>query len=987
MPAKILWTIEEAAVLLNALIQTLDGKIDRNTAVADVSEKLRKRAIDSGLDIDEIYRNTNGISLQMRSMEYILTDGLHGLNKPVKVFQEIVDLYKNDRARYNQLLKEIIGMSTNISVEEQFAQWLSTKVSPKELSDLYVVFPDVEAYCLRKNILHKRLFETTDCAAVEKILDTVNNKKLFRSIFRKNINKICTAMKYYYDFIKGVPAEEPIMQGKNKPETASVPIPPADNRQNTEEQSFAQKTELRVDFTASCDLAYTKPASVMYFNEIVSVENWTQAYVQAVKFLLEDYPDVFSNLLNKSIHGHGRIDFTDGNGLKHMYAAKMIGENLYLETNHSATDIVSRIRKILDICNVDYENLVIRYTNKETREPVPAEQRIFQSESKDTQSSDKSGERVKFIEWMKYSGVATTTIFSYLSAVNQCAKALNEYDITKEALLTITDTDALVRYRDELLTKTEFKKINEQQHNRFRSAFNKLIDYRSAGKPIKLAVAPPAPKPVNKEIPKIAIPDFSASGAVASNPELEHFDSILREYFSEGLLPNALRLDKFRMLYEDEYGAEPTQDDDLLISKLKKAGSFIDGRIYPKQDTQQSNLLADVLTEIINTLNNGARCVYLSCVMERWQQALTSQLSVYNSETLRGLLISQKVPGLIITDNVLKATTQKVHPEENIISVMKDNHYGLTYQQIQEKVWYIPLDEIKHTLVTTPEIVNVDAETYFYAPNFPASPEELQHLKMCMKSELEAKGYLVAQDIANIIHDKCHTIAINTVDYKDWAYRNILKYIFRDDFEFSGAVVSEKGKTIELWQVFRNYCRDHERISLDDLNTLKDELGVPIYWDTVLTEMVRVNANELIRRDLVHFDIDATDKVLDELCLGDYVALKDINLFLHFPAVEYPWNGFILESYLQTSKAFKLYHVSYASHGTFGVIVRSSSRFEDYRAVVVDMLAHSNEWKNAKQALELIVDKGYQARKRWTNFEQVTQEASLIREKLEAERM
>ena len=45
------------------------------------------------------------------------------------------------------------------------------------------------------------------------------------------------------------------------------------------------------------------------------------------------------------------------------------------------------------------------------------------------------------------------------------------------------------------------------------------------------------------------------------------------------------------------------------------------------------------------------------------------------------------------------------------------------------------------------------------------------------------------------------------------------------------------------------------------------------------------------------------------------------------------------------------------------------------------------EYVGKKQALELIVDKGYQARKRWTNFEQVTQEASLIREKLEAERM
>ena len=423
-----------------------------------------------------------------------------------------------------------------------------------------------------------------------------------------------------------------------------------------------------------------------------------------------------------------------------------------------------------------------------------------------------------------------------------------------------------------------------------------------------------------------------------------------------------------------------------LISMLKKAGSFIDGRIYPKQDKKQNNLIAEMFTEVINALNDGARCVYICCVMERWQHDLATQLNVYNEETLRALLISQRVPGLIITDYVLKATTQKVYPEENVIAVIRESHSGMTYQQLQEILWYIPLDTIKHALVTTPQIVNVDAETYFYAPNFPATPAELQHLKTCMASRIATKGYLVAQDIEAIIQEQCHTIAINTADYKDWAYRNILKYLFRDDFQFGGAVVSEKGRTLEMWQVYRGYCRDRELITLDELKSLKDELGVPIYWDSVMAEMVRINANEFVRRDLVHFDVSATDRVLNEMCPGDYIPLKGISLYLHFPPIEYPWNEFVLESYLQISKAFKLYHVSYANHGAFGVMVRTSSKFEDYQAVVEDMLANNWEWNTTEQALSLIVEKGYQARKRWTNFEQVTQKASLIREKAKAER-
>ena len=163
---------------------------------------------------------------------------------------------------------------------------------------------------------------------------------------------------------------------------------------------------------------------------------------------------------------------------------------------------------------------------------------------------------------------------------------------------------------------------------------------------------------------------------------------------------------------------------------------------------------------------------------------------------------------------------------------------------------------------------------------------------------------------------------------------------------------------------------------------LKDELGVPIYWDTVRSEMVRINSDELIRKDLVHFDVDAIDAVLDEICPGDYIPLKDISLFLHFPSFEYPWNSFVLESYLETSKKFCLFHAGYANHGVFGVMVRRDSKFVDYKSVVVDMLSRNDEWKTTKQGLALIVDKGYQARKKWVGFEKITQEASLLREKL-----
>ena len=850
MAIRILWSLEEAVIMLDFLLKNLNGEIDRTEAISAVSKELRERAVRNGIEIDDIFRNINGITLQMSSMENILTNGRRGLAKPVKVFREAVELYKNDNPTYLRLLKEARKLPESKSVQDRFSEWMEKRVSPSRLADIFLVVQDIENFCIDRKILRKKLFETTDLPTIRQVHDTVTSNKIFRRIYKNNLSKMEFLILQYYRFLRDEAKKEK--------------------------------------------------------------EKTTEFSVQDV---------IPKNLENK-------------------------------------TEIVSETP----------QNKIEKTEVNITSSPV-----------------NQQVEREKFNLWMQNSGMSNSTARCYVSALNSFSVFLSNKAGKRVSVYEESD-DRLQELRDLLSNDSEMKNLNVQFHNQISAAINKLMIYRSGG------MIQPSVQKVNKKknivlsdepIPKIEIPVFEEiRDSHIYDPEMERFDKILKDNFSEGLLPNALRLDKFRMFFEDEFGYEPTSDDDLLVEQLKRAGTFMDERIYPKQDEKQSNLTADILTEIINTLNDGARCIYFECVLGRWRTELANQLNIYNEETLKALFMAHNIEGLILTDYVLKATTKKVYPEENVIEVMKSNHSFMNYEQLMEKLWFIPIEVIKHTLVTTPSIVNVDAETYFYAPNFPASIEELQQIKLHMCNKLEAKGYLVAPDIYSIIHSNCHTVAINTAGYKDWAYRNIFKYLFREDFEFGSSVISKKGNALEMWQVYRGYCQEHERITLDDLKQLKDELGVPIYWDTVRSEMVRINSDELIRKDLVHFDVDAIDAVLDEICPGDYIPLKDISLFLHFPSFEYPWNSFVLESYLETSKKFCLFHAGYANHGVFGVMVRRDSKFVDYKSVVVDMLSRNDEWKTTKQGLALIVDKGYQARKKWVGFEKITQEASLLREKL-----
>ena len=128
MALRILWDRDEALILLDGLLSVLNGEQPRLRAVKAVSEELRKRAVDNGVKIDEVFRNTNGISMQMGVIEYIYTDGEHGLKKSgiPPLFKEVVTLYKADRPTYEKLLKEARKLPEKKSLKQLWIHFCCT---------------------------------------------------------------------------------------------------------------------------------------------------------------------------------------------------------------------------------------------------------------------------------------------------------------------------------------------------------------------------------------------------------------------------------------------------------------------------------------------------------------------------------------------------------------------------------------------------------------------------------------------------------------------------------------------------------------------------------------------------------------------------------------------------------------------------------------------------------------------------------------------
>ena len=116
MARRILWDEYEAAILLDACLAVIDNRISRADAVIKVSEKLREKAIKNGYTIDSVFRNENGISMQMSIMIALILETSSGLHGASKMFIDIVQLYKNNPDKFQKILEEAKkGAKVNIA--------------------------------------------------------------------------------------------------------------------------------------------------------------------------------------------------------------------------------------------------------------------------------------------------------------------------------------------------------------------------------------------------------------------------------------------------------------------------------------------------------------------------------------------------------------------------------------------------------------------------------------------------------------------------------------------------------------------------------------------------------------------------------------------------------------------------------------------------------------------------------------------------------
>lgn len=125
------WTKYEAAILLDAYIQSRTGEHPEGYYIQNVSNELRQMAINQRLEIDDAYRSVAGITFQMKSMASAYL-GITLVKKASKLFSEVVEIFRSNPREWNTLLSNAKELATPSNSRSQVA---NTSPVVSELED------------------------------------------------------------------------------------------------------------------------------------------------------------------------------------------------------------------------------------------------------------------------------------------------------------------------------------------------------------------------------------------------------------------------------------------------------------------------------------------------------------------------------------------------------------------------------------------------------------------------------------------------------------------------------------------------------------------------------------------------------------------------------------------------------------------------------------------------------------------------------------
>ena len=593
-------------------------------------------------------------------------------------------------------------------------------------------------------------------------------------------------------------------------------------------------------------------------------------------------------------------------------------------------------------------------------------------ETERTKSTDQE-ERQKFNDWMLSSGMSKATITSYMSSFGQCVKSVENYKLCESNLWNVANAEDASHIYDQLFGISEFYEYNKQQHNRFSAAFRKFIEYRSGGSLASLKPSQSTRFAVEK------IPTRRKD----NDPVLIRYKELLDKFFQKGFrMESSLDMKKLRKFYQEQYGTELSDEDDLICQDISSVTILHDGKAYLPDSMLSQEKKEKLLQYIEDRFSSGCDAIYYGALFAEFEEALQGE-RIYTPEMLKTYLSYINKENYVLQRSYLaKDYTVQMNPEDDIREYLKEAAGPVEVERLAVELSYIPEQKIKFALSTNNDFIWNTTGEYFYEDCVHFSNSELEWISQFIGDGIAERDFVTGNELAEAVDTHFPDIKEMYQWITPVGMRNVIGYKLSDRFSFNGNIISKYGEDLSMAEVYAKYCHKHSRFTLDELNVLKQELGSTIYFDEIYANSLRISQNEFVSQDMAQFDVEATDEAIGRICTGQYMSFQEVRDFGTFPYAGYPWNEYLLEHFVANySQKFMLLHIGYSANVCAGAIVKQASSFKNFNDLLVDILANSNIVLEEDSALEYLRQQGYIARRRYSDIGRIVTEAKVVRSK------
>lgn len=930
------WDIYETVILLEGYLETLQGIQSKSQIIKRISADLRRMAVNRGVEIDDVYRNENGVSYQIQSMDSAFK-GQKVYVPATKLFTDAVALYRTDNEGYQKILGEAKGMITvKKNSREAFLAWAKSAFPAQRCKWLEENILKMERFAVAAKMISGSIFDVTDTAELEAVYRASCKNKLFQIRHRKLVKNINEDFKEYIKYCSLKPdIREPASDSKAptvSPETASA---------NVKIGSFV------VNFDAEESMAYTKPTSVSLFGKkLLRPSLWKDVYVCVIAALYEKHPDIFNSM--QSFPGSRMIEFAKPQDADRMLSPKLVSDSLCVETNFSATDFIKRLKMLLTMCEESHAFLKITYEKRLDTAVInkPVADMPLPSTSETT-----------FYSYLQdVAKLAERSCAAYVSNIRSAERYAAEHNYTSCSLFS-EDNEITLATASELYKDSDFIRYNEQQHNRFTAAINKLLESIGADIPQK-AVASLGSD--NKEITDSAEAD---SKLVA----------VLKQHYEYGFKYDSIReLMRFRQ-FADAMDIELTEDDESLKAAILACGTVIDDKVYCKSDDMPKEL-QKIIDEVFAS---GACVIYYESLFEKEQEWMESRvitsadmLKEYLQKNIAGCSYSKK---FMVKGN---RRSEKEAVTDELKRVWGDCPSN-DVNDLGDRLPYIPLSNIWRVISGNDLFVLVSEGKYLFIKRFVITPDEEEDILEFVESACEENGFASLSDVPlGSIEEENYELTQLAI------YNAIYKKVLSGRYHLNGKILTKEKTDLDAVALLKQYIKGKDECTFDEVADKVVELtggtNRQYAFQALYDDMVRVDKNRFVANRFVNFKIDEVDSILSGFISDNFRAIRDVTTFAMFPICGQSWNHYLLESYCyKYSKKYSL-HVIHFNDKNAGIIAEKYFN-KKYNEMLAIAIARTDVELVPEVIGQYLFNTGYMAKSKYAKLGEIAQRASELR--------